>query len=194
MGNPEGEARPGTRVPGLVVFDLDATLWVPEMYELWGGAPWRVQGLGRALSSKGEEVRLMGASRETLEELRTSATFADTALAFASRTTEVEAASALVDVMQVAEGVPMSACGQRGTFAEIFPGRKTKHLANLRERTGIPYERMLFLDNEYSNVRDVGALGVASLHTPYGITREAWEEGLALFAQRAGKRAARASA
>ena len=193
MGNPGeggrgvgGGVSGGSSVPRLVVFDLDATLWVPEMYELWGGAPWRAQGLGRALSSKGEEVRLMGTSRETLDLLRTGTQFAGTAVAFASRTTEVEAATALIDVMQVADGVTMSQCGQKGTYAEIFPGRKTKHLANLRERTGIPYSSMLFLDNEYANIRDVGGLGVASLHTPHGITPEAWEQGLSLYAERAG--------
>ncbi len=40
---------------------------------------------------------------------------------------------------------------------------------------------MVFFDDDLENIRDVSALGVISIHTPRGITREAWESGLAAF-------------
>ena len=38
---------------------------------------------------------------------------------------------------------------------------------------------MIFFDDDPQNIRDVGSLGVLSVLTPQGGTREVWERGLA---------------
>jgi magnesium-dependent phosphatase 1 len=40
---------------------------------------------------------------------------------------------------------------------------------------------MIFFDDDPQNIRDVGSLGVLSVLTPKGVTRDVWEKGLADF-------------
>ena len=60
-------------LPRIVAFDLDGTLWSPDMYELWGGggAPFR-EKKGEEdvlLDRAGNTVRLLGVTRRVLAEL-----------------------------------------------------------------------------------------------------------------------------
>jgi hypothetical protein len=57
------------RVPSLVAFDLDDTLWSPEMW-LCSGPPWKTQA-GRVYDRSGTEIELIGASQRVLHELAT---------------------------------------------------------------------------------------------------------------------------
>lgn len=57
------------RVPSLVAFDLDDTLWSPEMW-LCSGPPWNAQA-GRVYDRSGTEIELIGASQRVLYELAT---------------------------------------------------------------------------------------------------------------------------
>jgi len=41
---------------------------------------------------------------------------------------------------------------------------------------------MIFFDDDPANIRDVGSLGVVSILTPDGVTREAWDRGMEAFA------------
>lgn len=53
-------AKATPRRPAIVAFDLDATLWTPEMYQLWGGAPFRrCPKTGRVEDRNGERLELM---------------------------------------------------------------------------------------------------------------------------------------
>ncbi len=55
---------------------------------------------------------------------------------------------------------------------EIYPGSKVRHLEALHRRTGIPYDQMLFFDDESRN-RDTEALGVTMWLVRDGLT---WDE------------------
>ena len=57
------------RVPSLVAFDLDDTLWSPEMWEC-SGPPFKTQA-GRVYDRSGTEIELIGASQRVLHELAT---------------------------------------------------------------------------------------------------------------------------
>lgn len=57
------------------------------------------------------------------------------------------------------------------------------HFAKIRKQSGIPYEDMLFLDNERWNITEVSKLGVVSLYTPDGVTEQVWQKGLRMFAE-----------
>ena len=66
--------------------------------------------------------------------------------------------------------------------AEVYPVRsKTEQFHRLKEKSGVPFEEMLFFDNESRNVREVSTLGVCCIYTPAGMTVENWREGLAEF-------------
>ena len=56
-------------LPKLVVFDLDDTLWSPEMW-LCAGAPFSHRS-GKVFDSSGVEIKLIGDSRAILHELAT---------------------------------------------------------------------------------------------------------------------------
>ncbi len=67
-------------LPKLVAFDLDGTLWWPEMYML-SGAPFKKDSKGRIFDRAQEQVELMGASHDILRELATDPRWIDTTVA-----------------------------------------------------------------------------------------------------------------
>ena len=71
----------GGSLPRIVAFDLDATVWYPEMYML-SGAPFkhsvRKDGRQIVIDRAGEEVYLMGDTHAILHELATDPKWADT--------------------------------------------------------------------------------------------------------------------
>jgi hypothetical protein len=66
------------RTPKLIAFDLDATLWYPEMDCTWG-PPYTVSK-GIVRDSRRTEIELMGASRQILNELATDPAWRETAV------------------------------------------------------------------------------------------------------------------
>lgn len=50
---------PEEGLPKLLAFDLDATLWYPELYMLSRGAPFTPDGAGGLRDASGERMRLM---------------------------------------------------------------------------------------------------------------------------------------
>jgi magnesium-dependent phosphatase 1 len=78
------------------------------------------------------------------------------------------------------KGTTLGSCFKDG-MVEISYGSKTHHFRRLHQKTGIPYEQMVFFDNEYGNIRDVSTLGVKCYYTPDGMMREDWEKAKAAF-------------
>ncbi|CAI4214862.1 unnamed protein product [Parascedosporium putredinis] len=68
---------------------------------------------------------------------------------------------------------------------EIYPGSKIRHFETLHRKTGIPYEDMLFFDDESRN-RDVEALGVTMWLVRDGMTWSELEEGVKEWRKRRG--------
>lgn len=69
-GAQEPRRAPPPPRPAVVAFDLDATLWTPEMYQMWGGAPFRrCPKTGRVEDRNGERLELMGHAPTVLEML-----------------------------------------------------------------------------------------------------------------------------
>lgn len=163
--------------PSLVVFDLDDTLWFPEMYML-DGLPFTRDKQGRVHDRGGDHVRLIGDSQRILHEIHLH--WKDTKVGYASRTHYPKWASACLKLIEVAPGVTMEDVVD---VKEIYPGDKTTHFAHFKRKTGIEFHNMLFFDNEIRNVRDVASLGVVAVYTPHGMTMEHWHKGLAQFNQ-----------
>ncbi|KAH7460663.1 hypothetical protein PRIC1_006286 [Phytophthora ramorum] len=193
-------SRTWDHIPRLVVFDLDFTLWYPEMYELWG-APFKKNATtGAVTDCKGEQVHFFGAVHSVLSILETDPQFRDTTeVAVASRTTEPKWAKTCMRLMDVDIGSGAQAeDGDEESEEEdeettktslqtivdyeaIYPRNKRVHFEQLKKDSGIPYEDMLFFDNEYGNVQDIQRLGVTCAYCPQGLTEGSWIQGMEAF-------------
>jgi magnesium-dependent phosphatase-1 len=89
-----------TSVPQLIVFDLDFTLWHPEMYEL-AGAPFRKDDRGVVTACDGEEVHLFPDVHAILCEIAHSSVFQGTEVAVASSTSYPEWARECLRLIEV---------------------------------------------------------------------------------------------
>ena len=157
---------PGTAlgsVPKLIVFDLDNTLWTPELYQL------RKLERQNVLPKAGLDVSLFPGAHSVLESIRANdgGRWSGVKLAVASRTKSVEWAHHLLKEFGIRDLFD---------YVEIFPGNKDRHFANLQSNSGIPYGDMLFLDDardgRYGNCVPVSRLGVLSAHCPDGLRDE----------------------
>ncbi|CAL8108718.1 unnamed protein product [Calicophoron daubneyi] len=68
-------------------------------------------------------------------------------------------------------------------YKEIYPGSKTQHFKVFRELSGIPYEDMLFFDDEDRNTREISRLGVHCCLVPDGMSLDVFERALKQFSQ-----------
>ena len=64
---------------------------------------------------------------------------------------------------------------------EIGFSNKREHFQRLHKKTNIPYQSMVFFDNEYSNITSVQKSGVQYIYTPDGMTKDAWDDALVMF-------------
>jgi magnesium-dependent phosphatase 1 len=160
-------------VPSLVVFDLDNTLWTPELYTL------RKLQRNNQSPVAHKDVKLFPAAWDVIQQIRNHPddTFANTKFAIASRTKSVDWAHDLLEQFELKDWFD---------YIEIFPGDKQKHFSNLKSQSGIDYKDMLFFDDSrdgrYGNCEPVSALGVLSVHCPNGIHEEGiWMNALEQF-------------
>ena len=157
-------------VPSLVVFDLDNTLWTPELYQL------RKLQRNNQFPVAHKDVKLYPAAWDVIQKIRNDpdGKFADTKFAIASRTKCGDWAHDLLDQFELKDLFD---------YIEIFPGDKKSHFRNLKDRSGIDYEDMLFFDDardgRYGNCEPVSSLGVLSVHCPNGLYDESiWTNAL----------------
>lgn len=154
-------------LPPLIVFDLDNTLWTPELYQLR-----QIERLKR-FPVAGKDVKLFQVADDIIQQIRTGK-YPGTKFAVASRTKSVEWAQNLLDQFDLREIFD---------YVEIFPGDKKQHFANLKSASGFDYNEMLFFDDnrdgKFGNCEPVSALGVLSVHCPKGLSDYAiWTNAL----------------
>lgn len=146
--------------PSLVVFDLDNTLWTPELFQL---RKLKSQG-GTPLANK--DVQLFPGVKSILDRKR-NGEWADVKFAIASRTKSGEWAHDLLDQFGIKDLFD---------YIEIFPGDKQKHFRQLRAASQIPLDEMLFFDDnrdgKFGNCVPVSKLGALTFHCPGGIDTE----------------------
>mmetsp|Transcript_3509 Transcript_3509/g.7086 ORF Transcript_3509/g.7086 Transcript_3509/m.7086 type:complete len:480 (-) Transcript_3509:7-1446(-) len=157
-------------VPSLIVFDLDNTLWTPELYQL------RKLQRNNQYPVAHKDVKLFPAARDVINAIKKDPEnkFSNTKFAVASRTKSVEWAHDLLDQFELRDLFH---------YVEIFPGNKKQHFRNLKEQSGLNYHDMLFFDDardgKYGNCEPVSSLGVLSVHCPSGIYEEKiWSNAL----------------
>ncbi|KAL4451416.1 hypothetical protein ABPG77_009488 [Micractinium sp. CCAP 211/92] len=173
-------------LPRLIAFDLDATLWYPEMYML-DGPPFKPgrcpHGRPGVIDRSGNAVGLIGDSWSILHELHSDKKWADTEIAYVSRTDMPKWAAQCLSMLKLDSGVSLHDLAHHH---EIYPGSKRTHFRRIHERTGIPYEEMLFFDDMHWNIEDCSGLGVCSVYAPRGLRADVWRKGLAEYARRHG--------
>jgi len=182
--------------PKLIVFDLDNTLWTPELYQLRNKSP-KMTKIGRDfIPQAGKHVNLFDGARRLLLPPPTTTTTTTTttedasqdidknkqsdrhneylpttrpeiALGIASRTKSVEWAHALLGQWKLTSIM---------RYVEIFPGSKKQHFSNIQKSSGgeLEYKDMLFFDDardgKYGNCEPVANMGCLAVHTPHGLT------------------------
>lgn len=179
--------------PKLVAFDLDGTVWTPDMYQLWssGGSPFSAKNPQSELVDRaGQSVRLLGVVGEILHSLRYDPEWEGTIVAWCSCTDEPSWAN---ECLHKFYSTPTSSCTNSSPVAlytlahssQIYKAaNKQQHMRALqKEFPHISLQDMLFFDNERHNTDSTAKIGVISVHCPHGMTAEAWKQGLSAFAQ-----------
>ncbi|PQQ01091.1 magnesium-dependent phosphatase 1 [Prunus yedoensis var. nudiflora] len=143
-------------LPRLVVFDLDYTLW-PFYCEC---------------RSKREMPSLYPHARGILYALKEKGID----LAIASRSPTADIAKTFIDKLSI-----------KSMFVaqEIFSSwtHKTDHFQRIHTRTGVPFNSMLFFDDENRNIQAVSNMGVTSILVGNGVTVGALRQGLTKYSE-----------
>ena len=183
----------------MVVFDLDFTLWHPELYQLSSGPPFTTAADGCVLTARGERLDLFPAARSALVEL------ADTGVpvAIASRASDREVLRALPQLSRpprrtltrvtasqtqwALEIMRLLRVDDARTVADVVgdapvvirSGSKVGHFKTIAHESGVPLREMLFFDNERGNIQEVSKLGVTCVYCPRGLKDGVFRDGLA---------------
>ena len=144
-------------LPKLIVFDLDNTLWTPELYQL------RKLQKSNTVPRAGRDVHLMDGTQKILKDHIPVLQQQGVQFAVASRTKSVEWAHALL--------------GQFGlldvfSYVQIVPGNKKRHFQEIQKSSGLSFDSMLFFDDardgKFGNCEPVAEMGVLAVHCPKG--------------------------
>jgi magnesium-dependent phosphatase 1 len=164
-------------LPKLVVFDLDDTLWYPEMW-LISGPPFRKDPhTGAVYDRSNQQVQLFPGAKRVLSEI-VQKYRGIIKVGYASRTDYPKWAFQCLQLIEV-DGVSLHELAE---YMEIYPGDKKQHFRNIQRVSKIPFEHMIFYDNENRNTISVAQLGVCCYYTPDGMTYKHWQKSLTAFA------------
>ncbi|KAK3143220.1 hypothetical protein QOZ80_4BG0360150 [Eleusine coracana subsp. coracana] len=143
-------------LPRLVVFDLDYTLW-----------PFQCDRL-----PKDEIPYLYPQARGILNALKDKGV----EMAIASRASRRGVAKTFLEILGI-----HSMFGEQEIFYTWSP--KGDHFQNIHRKTGVPYQSMLFFDDEVRNIIAASKLGVSCVCVEKGVTFEKLRMGLGNFAK-----------
>ena len=141
----------------MVVFDLDFTLW--DCGGTWcdcTNPPYLLRD-GYVSDSDGSRITLYDEVLTILDMLKKNGV----KMALASRTGAPDWAMQLIELFGI---------GHYFDYLEIYPGNKTNHFYLIRKNSGIPFNEMIFFDDEYRNIEELQKLGVKSVHVTSGMT------------------------
>lgn len=166
--------------PRVIVWDLDGTLWSPEMYQLYGGAPFaRHEESGDVRDARGEWVRLLGDARAILAALKRDKPHIKVGVA--STCDEPEWARECLRKI-VVEGDAALEGHFHGDVVEIYKAyTKEVHLRAIAKKSSCALHEMMFFDNQRDNIGVAKQLGVFAVYTPHGVTNAIFEESMKKF-------------
>lgn len=174
-------------LPSLIVFDLDACLWEPEMFQI--SRPTSYDAKRGGVVAGHDTVRLFPGAAAVLRRFLPGVDprLAEVRVAVASSTTEPGYARICLGALLV-DPSRGEAIEDIVDYQQVYPGSKGRaHFPALHAQSGVPYDRMLFFDDcTYGdNCADVAVRcpGVGCVRTPDGLTEALFEAGLAAFAR-----------
>jgi magnesium-dependent phosphatase 1 len=161
-----------TILPKIIIFDLDNTLWTPELYQI----------RQRQCPTPGKEISLFSDVPAILRMLK-SKNSNSTILAIASRTNKGEWARQLLQDFNL-DGTSLDRIFPK---QEIFTGSKKEHMSNLKKKTGVDYNEMVFFDDdERLNLKEISQqLGMLCGHCPKGMTMALFQRTMDRYADMA---------
>ncbi|KAJ7641737.1 magnesium-dependent phosphatase-1 [Roridomyces roridus] len=165
--------------PKLIAFDLDYTLW-----NLWIDThvtgPLRRSG-DIVVDRYNAPIEFYTDVPAILRRLRDQGVV----IAACSRTSAPDLARQALTLILVPgkDNEPLQPAIELFDDLQIYPGSKLKHFRAVHAKTGIPYEEMLFFDDEPRN-REVERLGVTFHLTPTGVDNEILEAGVRAWSAR----------
>jgi len=192
-------------LPELIVLDLDNTLWTPELYQL---NPKRGPPKARKDIQLFPDVPLVFQSIQRLRQHHLDDPTATGSVvvpkwAVASRAQNEDWALQLLKEFSIpkdsiidnnnnssknkkksnkdAATIPLMPDLIDPDLIVIEGGTKKFPLQLLREQTGIPYHKMMFLDDWIVNLEEVAQLGVLSCHCPNGLTWDIFCDSLEYY-------------
>mmetsp|Transcript_13759 Transcript_13759/g.20972 ORF Transcript_13759/g.20972 Transcript_13759/m.20972 type:complete len:495 (-) Transcript_13759:67-1551(-) len=154
-------------LPKLLVFDLDNTIWTPELYQ--------IRQPRCPLADR--DITLFSDVRTLLEYLHENkaSEIGRIPLAIASRTNKGQWARQLLKDFKVED----ASLGSMMDAVEIETGSKKVHMANLKKSTGVSYQEMIFFDDDMRlNLREISQLGLLCGHCPKGLTIDLFKKTL----------------
>ncbi|KAJ7187212.1 magnesium-dependent phosphatase-1 [Mycena filopes] len=168
--------------PKLIAFDLDYTLW-----NLWIDThvtgPLRRSSTGAVVDKHGSPVDFYADVPGILRQLRDEGVL----LAACSRTSAPKLARQALQLLRVPRSAEADVEEEPAIDLfddlQIYPGSKLAHFRAVHAKTGVPYEQMLFFDDEPRN-REVERLGVTFHLTPTGVDRAAFDAGVKAWRKR----------
>jgi magnesium-dependent phosphatase 1 len=183
--DPVPPARIKEKVPDLVVFDLDFTVWPfdchKERHMPFTVAEQKiVDACGRDASPYPD---IPGIITELVER--------GIPVAYASRNPSVDQLEALLRAIAIApknrpdinnlwDVLPSQDYIQ--AYSSGLSRAKTKHFTALQRITGVPYSKMLFFDDDRTNITTAAAQGVIAISVMgTGMTRSCFESALKIF-------------
>ncbi len=169
-------------LPKLIVFDLDYTLW-PFWVDTHVTPPLKASSNhDTARDRYGEDFKFYRDVPSILHFLRHHGV----KVGAASRTSTPDLGRELLRLLHIGdgEGKKIKAI-EYFDHLEIYPGSKITHFTKLQQATGLPYEDMLFFDDEARN-RNVENLGVIMHLVKDGVTRDELDNGIREWRKRRG--------
>ena len=148
-------------LPKLLVFDLDNTLWTPELYQ--------IRTKNNVTPQIGSDIRLFPGVQTMMIDfaMNRNDLWKNVQFGIASRTDRIVWAEELLTLLEAVPGVSLNEIFQ---FREIVPGSKRYHFEKLHETTKVSYNEMIFFDDDANlNLREIETMGVLCCHCPRGM-------------------------
>lgn len=155
------------QIPKLFVFDLDDTVWGPEL-DFYMKKP----------------VGYLKDIQEILIELHKGESFKNSKLAVASSSGVPKRGQKKLKEMNLSDDLVLE---DVFSFIEIYRRDKDRHFHALNKKTGIDYCDMIFYDNQMNNHEIVKKLGVTCVFTPDGLDKKLFQKSLGNFPSKDGK-------
>lgn len=152
----------------LIVFDLDYTLW--PLHVDCSDPPFR-KSEKNIVDARGKKIQPFPHSTNILQTLSALGY----KIGIASRTGAIKEGCSLIKLFGWTQYID---------YQEIYPGCKVKHFNQFKKQSGIPYERMLFFDDENRNIVDINQIGAVAIYVHNGVSNQVVADGIAQFVRK----------